>query len=197
MYLHYLAGEKQPNLEITQYEYAHNVVKKPKDNLSYSKLLNNTNNRSSNTPGTSNNSMPILSKTIFTTSVVSSVNSTQSIITPTTATSGTTSQVPANNLDKENYYNSSRRENLLSLNNYEYRNSYKDHYDNQGVHVNPAVLKNLSYSTTSTTQSGVTTTSSNPTPTPIANNRAVTKKIISSNEVILINNNKTIINNSI
>ena len=50
-------------------------------------------------------------------------------------------------LDKENYYNSSRRENLLPLNNYEYRNSYKDHYDNQGVRVNPAVLKNLSYST--------------------------------------------------
>lgn len=49
-------------------------------------------------------------------------------------------------IDKENYYNSSRRENLLPLNNYEYRNSYKDHYDNQGVRVNPAVLKNLSYS---------------------------------------------------
>jgi len=208
VFLRYLAGEKQPTLEITQYEYAHNVVKKPKDNLNYSKLLNNNNNNNnvtttSNTPGTSNNSMPILSKTISTTPVVSSVNSTQSIITPTTttATTGTTSQVPANNLDKENYYNSSRRENLLPLNNYEYRNSYKDHYDNQGVRVNPAVLKNLSYSTTSTTQSGVTTTSSNPTPTPIANNRAVnlpaTKKIISSNEVIVTNNNKTIINNSI
>lgn len=35
----------------------------------------------------------------------------------------------------------------MPLNNYEYRNSYKDHYDNQGVRVNPAVLKNLSYTT--------------------------------------------------
>jgi hypothetical protein len=48
-----------------------------------------------------------------------------------------------NSLDKENYYNSSRRENLLPLNNYEYRNSYKDHYDNQGVRVNPDLIKNL------------------------------------------------------
>jgi len=64
----------------------------------------------------------------------------------------TNGTAPTITLDKENYYNSSRRENLLPLNNYEYRNSYKDHYDNQGVRVNPAVLKNLSY-----TSSGVTT----------------------------------------
>lgn len=58
----------------------------------------------------------------------------------------------SNSLDKENYYNSSRRENLLPLNNYEYRNSYKDHYDNQGVRVNPDLIKNLTSPPTQSTK---------------------------------------------
>jgi hypothetical protein len=61
-----------------------------------------------------------------------------------------TPQVTSPTTNKENYYNSSRRENLLPLNNYEYRNSYKDHYDNQGVRVNPDLIKNFSTTTTTT-----------------------------------------------
>jgi hypothetical protein len=57
--------------------------------------------------------------------------------------------------DKENYYNSSRRENLMPLNSYEYRNSYKDHYDNQGVRLNPAILKNLPSSSITTATNNV------------------------------------------
>jgi len=80
----------------------------------------------------------------------------------TNITQATNASSPTVTLDKENYYNSSRRENLLPLNNYEYRNSYKDHYDNQGVRVNPAVLKNLSYSS-----SGAATAEPLPTGTPV------------------------------
>lgn len=59
-----------------------------------------------------------------------------------TTTTTTTTTTPTH-LDKENYYNSSRRENLTPLNSCEYRNSYKDVYDNQGVRINPAIIRSL------------------------------------------------------
>ncbi|CAF0805997.1 unnamed protein product [Brachionus calyciflorus] len=130
-FLRFLAGEKQPTLEINTNEHAN---KKPKDNIYYNFYLNNpklttqnTNTQSSvsvNTP--TNNPNPPVVITNGNTNVVFN-----------------TSNMTTGNNDKENYYNSSRRENLLPLNNYEYRNSYKDHYDNQGVRINPALFKNL------------------------------------------------------
>ena len=168
VFLRYLAGEKQPTLEIMQSEYAHNANKKPKDNLNYSAGVTSgltkaaassvaitapatttttTTSKMSNTAASSNSAVP-LTVTTPSTVVVASSNAAS-----TGQTMSIQQQQQTINLDKENYYNSSRRENLLPLNNYEYRNSYKDHYDNQGVRVNPAVLKNLSYSTSTTAAS--------------------------------------------
>jgi hypothetical protein len=85
-------------------------------------------------------STPII---IPTTSSSSSSSSIQVTTSTTTSTSSTTTTAATSYVDKENYYNASRRENLLPVNSYEYRNSYKDHYDHQGVRVNPAILKAL------------------------------------------------------
>jgi hypothetical protein len=85
-------------------------------------------------------STPII---IPTTSSSSSMQVTSIITTTTTTSTSTTTTAATSYVDKENYYNASRRENLLPVNSYEYRNSYKDHYDHQGVRVNPAILKTL------------------------------------------------------
>lgn len=82
------------------------------------------------------------------------------------------------NNDKENYYNSSRRENLMPLNNYEYRNSYKDHYDNQGVRLNPAILKNLPPGTTTTTSATSSTSPTNSHLTQVKPNNSNNKSSI-------------------
>lgn len=89
------------------------------------------------------------------------------IMTTVGVTTTTTTTTPTH-LDKENYYNSSRRENLTPLNSCEYRNSYKDVYDNQGVRINPAIIRSLQAAaststgvnppTTGTTAAAVTTT---------------------------------------
>lgn len=145
VFLRYLAGEKQPTLEIMQSEYAHSANKKPKDNLNYQTNSKIASNSAVTTPiGSSKIAIPTSNST-----------------SPAVANQIIANQSQTVNLDKENYYNSSRRENLLPLNNYEYRNSYKDHYDNQGVRVNPAVLKNLSYSGASSGTTPVNSSSSN------------------------------------
>lgn len=156
-FLKYLAGEKQPTLEINTNDHAN---KKPKDNIYYNFYLNNpklttqtSTNLSQSTPNSNNT---ILNSNTNNNSNSNTATSNNTIsVTSNTNNPGTVINSNNNGLDKENYYNSSRRENLLPLNNYEYRNSYKDHYDNQGVRLNPAIFKNLpSYSTTSTTPSG-------------------------------------------
>ncbi|RNA09955.1 hypothetical protein BpHYR1_022169 [Brachionus plicatilis] len=118
-FLRFLAGEKQPTLEINSNEHTN---KKPKDSIYYNFYLNNQKLSAQNTNSVPNNPSP-----------------------PIVITNGNTSLINSNGSsnDKENYYNSSRRENLHPLNNFEYRNSYKDHYDNQGVRINPALFKNL------------------------------------------------------
>ena len=50
---------------------------------------------------------------------------------------------------------------MLPLNNYEYRNSYKDNYDNQGVRVNPELIKNFSSINTTSSSSSTHNASSN------------------------------------
>ena len=160
VFLRFLAGEKQPTLEVVS-EHAN---KKPKDNIFYSTNSavaaatnqannSNLNNQSKTVNSTLGNNQTSSSK-ITISSAISSAAATAQSSTQIGMIINNASQVagvnPTTTIDKENYYNSSRRENLLPLNNYEYRNSYKDHYDNQGVRVNPAVLKNLSYSSAQT-----------------------------------------------
>ena len=172
-FLRFLAGEKQPSLDIASEQ----INKKPKDNIGYSLIRSNNCNQTqtivqSQSPSSPQSSVP--SSTISTTQNYTTItinnnnNNNNNNQSSTTTTTGTTTLTN----DKENYYNSSRRENLLPLNNYEYRNSYKDHYDNQGVRINPAILKNLPYSPTVTTPSAIntptpSTSSSNPQIKPI------------------------------
>lgn len=193
-FLRYLAGEKQPTLENSHFYSTENsptssqVSKKPKDAIYYnfySKLIPNvtTNNHhtvpsSINIPNSSYSNIIAQSSQVVSSSLVSTVanNNTASNITTTAATPTTTTVV---NNDKENFYNSSRRENLTS---HEYRNSYKDHYDNQGVRINPAMLKNLNqqFSVTSSTTlpPAVAAATSSQTTTPIATpNTSVTTQI--------------------
>lgn len=118
-FLKFLAGEKQPTLEVI----AEQVTRKPKENY-YNYAGKGT---KSAAPQGANQPL--------------AQNGTTNLTLSATAASG--SSTPLSFTDKENYYNSSRRENLLPLNNYEYRNSYKDHYDHQGVRLNPAILKAL------------------------------------------------------
>ena len=159
VFLRFLAGEKQTTLEVVS-EHAN---KKPKDNIFYS-----TNSAVAATNGNNNSSLNNQSKSTVNSTLANNQTSSSKITISSAISSAAISQSstqigmivnngsqvaalnPTTTIDKENYYNSSRRENLLPLNNYEYRNSYKDHYDNQGVRVNPAVLKNLSYSSAQT-----------------------------------------------
>jgi hypothetical protein len=128
-FLKYLAGEKQPTLDII----AEHITRKPKENL-FNYALKKTQQ-----PNTSSVS-----------TAPASTTTTTAAITTATPTSNNT------NIDKENYYNSSKREptaaqlasnsastNLVINGNNEYRNSYKDHYDHKGVRLNPAILKSL------------------------------------------------------
>lgn len=89
---------------------------------------------------------------ISTTTTIATTNSSQNPSFASISSQSASSQIngglansnsTTTHLDKENYYNSSRRENLTPLNSCEYRNSYKDVYDNQGVRVNPAIIKSL------------------------------------------------------
>ncbi len=174
VFLRFLAGEKQPTLEII----ADPASKKPKDNLYYSNGAS-SNGFSGNSTRHQSQTNQSQAKTTISSTVSSSTaspsNSMQSNGTSQASTSIVVNGFQSNNqaanlngntvnttgtIDKENYYNSSRRENLLPLNNYEYRNSYKDHYDNQGVRVNPAVLKNLSYTSSAATASKSTNNNS-------------------------------------
>lgn len=54
------------------------------------------------------------------------------------------------------------------MNNYEYRNSYKDHYDHQGVRLNPAILKSLPSELQQALTSSISTSSTNTTTTTTA-----------------------------
>lgn len=139
-FLKFLAGEKQPTLEII----AEQVARKPKENYYYNyaqKASAKAAAASQNQPLTQNgttNGSPSPQQQPNTT-----VNNNNTLSTATATTVSVSSTTPLLFTDKENYYNSSRRENLMPLNNYEYRNSYKDHYDHQGVRLNPAILKAL------------------------------------------------------
>ena len=84
--------------------------------------------------------------------------------TNTTTTTATATLVHQQSIDKENYYNSSRRENLTPLNTCEYRNSYKDVYDNQGVRVNPAIIKSLAAAAAATSSSSTASPSTSTVP---------------------------------
>ncbi len=134
-FLKYLAGEKQPTLDII----AEHITRKPKENLfNYNSL----------------NKKYGLQKNVSDLAASTSVAATT---TTTAASTTTTTTAISTNIDKENYYNSNKREpsvtttasSTVSTNNTtlngtnEYRNSYKDHYDHQGVRLNPAILKTL------------------------------------------------------
>lgn len=102
--------------------------------------------------------------------------------TNTTTTTATATLVHQQSIDKENYYNSSRRENLTPLNTCEYRNSYKDVYDNQGVRVNPAIIKSLAAAAAATSSSS--TASPNTSTVPLSKSSITVTKNSSSAVVI-------------
>ena len=145
VFMRYLAGEKQPTLELI----AEQASKKPKDNVYYPKSV-------------AQNKLNVASVGI---NIINPLPNNQTTSSSNNQNNNLGSNLTSNNntnnvlsLDKENYYNSSRRENLQPLNNYEYRNSYKDHYDNQGVRLNPAILKNLTTPSSSTSSTLTTAT---------------------------------------
>ena len=143
-FLKFLAGEKQPSLDIISEQ----INRKPKDNF----YLSSKSKAISIATSLQQQQQQQQQSSVITTSSSSSVATSNGPISVTTGggVSTITNQInssvittTASYVDKENYYNASRRENLLPVNSYEYRNSYKDHYDHQGVRVNPAILKAL------------------------------------------------------
>ena len=129
-FLKFLAGEKQPSLDIISEQ----INRKPKDNFYISSKSGKQNSTSATAATTASSGLTTTATTTNNGSIIAiaSTNNNNSVI-----------ATAASYVDKENYYNASRRENLLPVNSYEYRNSYKDHYDHQGVRVNPAILKAL------------------------------------------------------
>jgi hypothetical protein len=174
-FLRFLAGEKQPTLEMS-----HTSATNPSSSsaMSSSITLSNTNEVNSlKKPSKDtvfcnyyskmiqyapNANQPVTSAASSSTNININVENNSNIQPLTVNTDNnpnTTGNVNIVINDKENYYNSSRRENLASN---EFRNSYKDHFDTQGVRVNPAIFKSLpqqpqisSTSSTSTIQISV------------------------------------------
>ena len=151
-----MAGEKQPTLEISHSSSAtgdNSSLKKPKDAIYYnyfSKLLPSTSPTTMS--ATSNPTSPINANSAISPVTATPQQQQQQQQQATNVVNPIASNLPQQSVspqppigsisDKENYYNSSRRENLSSN---EYRNSYKDHYDSQGVRLNPAIFKSLTH----------------------------------------------------
>jgi hypothetical protein len=175
-FVRYLAGEKQPTLEISATEHVNK--KPPKDSIYYNFYANSTISSTKTTTPNSTTTTATSAQPQHHQQPAASANNTT-----TTASSTTTINGGGGGLDKENYYNSSRRENLTPLNSCEYRNSYKDVYDNQGVRVNPAIFKSLphtiaSNATASSSAPNGTTTTSPSSITIVPNNNSQKSSIV-------------------
>lgn len=182
-FVRYLAGEKQPTLEISATEHVNK--KPPKDSIYYNFYANSTISTPKTTTPNSTTATATSAQPQHHQQPAASANNT------TTTASSTTTTINGGGLDKENYYNSSRRENLTPLNSCEYRNSYKDVYDNQGVRVNPAIFKSLPHTvapnaTASSSVPNGTTTTTTTSPSSITivpnNNSQKSSIVITKNQ---------------